>query len=102
MSFRLASMVDNMRRPSHRIYYGWVIVLCAAWAMAATLPGRTIGLSLITEPLLASLNVDHITFARLNFISILIGAAFCIPLGSLMDRVGARRMLAGVCVALGA
>ena len=33
-------------------YYGWVNVVVASLAMTATLPGRTHGLGLITEPLL--------------------------------------------------
>ena len=32
-------------------YYGWIHVVMAAWAMVATLPGRTHGLGLITKPL---------------------------------------------------
>ena len=38
-----------------RIYYGLAIVLPAAAAMVGTLPGRTQGLGLITEPLLRDL-----------------------------------------------
>src|SRR5262245_21195738 len=95
-------MVSGMETASRRPYYGWIIVFCAAWAMTATLPGRTIGLSLVTEPVLQSFELDQVTFARLNLLSILIGAAFCIPLGSLMDRFGARLMLAAVMGALGA
>ena len=38
-----------------RSNYGWVIVGIAAGAMVATLPARTVGLGLITEPLLDEL-----------------------------------------------
>lgn len=34
-------------------YYGWINVIVAAAASTATLPGRTHGVGLITEPLLA-------------------------------------------------
>ena len=40
------------------IYYGWVVLGVAALAMVGTLPGRTQGLGLITEPLLADLGVE--------------------------------------------
>jgi hypothetical protein len=33
--------------------YGWVMVVLAALAMVATLPGRTHGLGMITERMLA-------------------------------------------------
>ena len=38
-------------------YYGWVVLFVAAAAMVGTLPGRTQGLGLITEPLLADLRI---------------------------------------------
>ena len=38
-----------------RLYYGWTILIVAAAAMVGTLPGRTQGLGLVTEPLLADL-----------------------------------------------
>ena len=42
-----------MKKPtSHGVYYGWTVVALAAVAMAATLPGRTHGLGLITKRLL--------------------------------------------------
>ncbi len=74
----------------------------AAAAMVATLPGRTHGLGLITEPLLAELALDRVSFAALNFWATLVGAAFCIPVGWALDRFGVRTVLAAVLLALGA
>jgi MFS family permease len=84
------------------IYYGWINVLVASAAMTATLPGRTHGLGLITEPLLADLGLDRILFARINLVASLVGAAFCIPAGWLIDRYGVRSVLVGVTLALAA
>lgn len=78
------------------IYYGWVNVLIASVAMTATLPGRTHGLGLITEPLLTDFQLDRVTFAQINLTATLIGAAFCLPVGRLIDRLGVRRVLVGV------
>jgi MFS transporter, OFA family, oxalate/formate antiporter len=83
-------------------YYGWINVLVASVAMAATLPGRTHGLGLIAEPLLADLQLDRVLFARINLVASLIGAAFCIPAGWLIDRYGVRSVLVGVTLALAA
>ena len=38
-----------------RMYYGWVVLGVASLAMVGTLPGRTQGLGLITEPLVVAL-----------------------------------------------
>jgi len=82
-------------------YYGWVNVVIASLAMTATLPGRTHGLGLITEPLLAGLELDRLTFAQINLVSSLIGAAFCLPIGWFIDRFGVRGVLSCVTAALG-
>jgi MFS family permease len=73
----------------------------AAAAMVCTLPGRTHGLGLITEPLIAELALDRVSYAALNFWATLIGAAFCIPCGWLLDRIGIRPVLAATLFALG-
>jgi MFS family permease len=83
-------------------YYGWVNLLVAALAMTATLPGRTHGLGLITEPLRADLNMDRMLYSTLNFWAILLGAAFCLPGGRFLDRFGTRAVLTLVSAALGA
>ena len=83
-------------------YYGWMHVGIAAVAMTATLPGRTHGLGLITEPLLADFGMTAVSFARINFISALVGAAACLPIGWWIDRSGVRVVLTTVTFALGA
>ena len=76
--------------------YGWVIVLIAAIAMAATLPGRTHGLGLVTKHLLDDFpSLSQPDFARINLWATLIGATFCLPCGWLIDRLGIRWMLGG-------
>jgi MFS family permease len=84
------------------LYYGWVNLAVAALAMVATLPGRTQGLGLITEPLLADLRIDRVAYATINLWATLIGAAFCLPCGRLTDRLGSRIVLTAIAVGLGA
>ena len=69
---------------------GWINVVVAAIVMLATLPGRTQGLGLITEPMLADLRLDRVTYATINLWATLIGAAICLPIGRVFDRVGLR------------
>jgi MFS family permease len=85
-----------------RIYYGWVIVCVAAAAMVGTLPGRTQGLGLITEPLLRDYQMTRLAYAQINLVATLIGALFCFGIGSLMDRHGSRVVLTTLALALGA
>ena len=84
-----------------RVYYGWANLAIAALAMVGTLPGRTQGLGLITEPLLRDLHMDRVTYATVNLWATLIGAAFCLPYGRFLDRFGARIVLVLVALGLG-
>lgn len=85
-------------------WYGWVIVVVAALAMIATLPGRTHGLGMITERLLAdpAFNIDRVTYANMNLWATLIGALYCLPCGYLIDRFGLKITLTVTVACLGA
>lgn len=88
-------------RGRRAVYYGWTNLSIAALAMVGTLPGRTQGLGLITEPLLADLQLDRVSYAQINLWATLIGALFCLPCGRLTDRFGSRIVLTAVVTALG-
>jgi MFS family permease len=85
--------------------YGWGTILVGAVAMAATYPGRTHGLGMVTEPLLKDLQLadaeGRVFYASLNLWGTLIGALFCLPVGWLFDRFGHRWILAGNLLLLG-
>ena len=83
------------------MYYGWYVVLVAAAAMVGTLPGRTQGLGLVTEPLLADLGLGRVAYAEVNLWATLIGAAGAVGIGHLLDRYGSRSVLMLVALALG-
>jgi len=87
-------------RPS--FYYGWVNLGVAALAMVATLPGRTQGLGLVTEPLMRDLELDRVLFAEINLVATLVGSLFCLGIGRLIDRAGSRAVLTAVSLGLGA
>lgn len=69
---------------------GWINVVVAAVIMLATLPGRTQGLGLITEPMLLDLGLDRVSYANINLWATLLGAIVCLPIGRLFDRAGLR------------
>lgn len=98
VSEQLAPAVTRSRFP---IYYGWVVVGVAAIAMTMTLPGRSHGLGLITEPLIADLKIERTLVAQIKLLTTLLGAAFCIPVGYALDRFGVRSVLTAILFALG-
>jgi MFS family permease len=80
-------------RSGSRPYYGWFVLLVAAAAMVGTLPGRTQGLGLITEPLIADLGLDRVTYASLNFWATILGSSAALAMGHAIDQLGSRRVL---------
>lgn len=85
-----------------RRYYGWLVLMVAAAGMVGSLPGRTQGLGLITEPLMNDLHLDRVSYAQLNFWATLIGSSGALGIGYAIDRIGSRIVLTAVLLALGA
>jgi MFS family permease len=81
---------------------GWINVVLAAVVMLATLPGRTQGLGLITEPMLRDLQIDRVTYASINLWATLLGAAICLPIGRIFDTAGLRLTTCVITLALAA
>lgn len=86
---------DSVALPARRpaalpAWAGWINVVIAAVLMVATLPGRTQGLGLITEPMLQDLQISRVTYASINLWATLLGAAICLPIGRVFDRIGLR------------
>jgi MFS family permease len=77
------------------------IIVVAALAMTATLPGRTFGLGLITKWVLVDLDISQVQWAQVNLWATLVGSLFCFPTGRLLDRYGVRAVLFGTLLALG-
>jgi MFS family permease len=91
-----------MSAPGGRPYYGWFVLVVAAAAMVGTLPGRTQGLGLITEPVLRDFGVSRSAYAQINLWATLIGSGGALLVGRALDRVGSRVVLTVVAAALGA
>jgi cyanate permease len=81
---------------------GWINVVVGAVIMLATFPGRTQGLGLITEPMLRDLRLDHVAYANINLWATLLGAAVCLPIGRVFDRLGLRGTTFGLTLLLAA
>jgi MFS family permease len=96
-----ATIDSSIPKRESRIYYGWIVLAVAAVAMVGTLPGRTQGLGLITEPLLRDLGVTRVAYAQINLVATLVGALFCAGVGRLIDRQGSRVVLTVLAILLG-
>jgi len=95
MTSGAASSMDGTAVPAQgeralRQWMGWLNVVVAAVIMLATLPGRTQGLGLITEPMLKDLQLDRVAYANINLWATLLGAAICLPIGRVLDNLGLR------------
>ena len=94
MTSPVAASTTRLVRPRQRrvphAWSGWINVVVAAVIMLATLPGRTQGLGLITEPMLRDLQIGHVAYANINLWATLLGAVICLPIGRLFDRAGLR------------
>src|SRR5260370_34809315 len=101
MSVSATDLVAPSTSRPPRLYYGWIVLFVAAAAMVGTLPGRTQGLGLITEPLLADLRISRVRYAELNFWATILGSGGAISVGQLIDRPGPRMDMAVSILALG-
>lgn len=80
-----------------------MVVIAAALVMAATIPGRTQGLALITNRLLADFpQLTQNDFSWINFWATIIGGFFCWPCGWLLDRVSPKYIVVLTMAALAA
>lgn len=93
--------MGDQRESEQLAPWRWVHVGVAALAMVTTLPGRTHGLGLFTEPIRNTFALDTEVYGWLNMGATLLGALFCLPCGWLLDRLGTRGVLTSVMVALG-
>ncbi len=84
-------------------YWGRVgAIVAASFTMAATLPGRTHGLGIITTRLLVDFQqLSESNYAQINLVATLIGSLMCLPCGWLIDRYGMRPVSVLVLCALG-
>jgi MFS family permease len=82
-------------------FYGWMIMLWGVFGVILSAPGQTTGVSAFIEPLIESLGISRIDLSLAYMIGTLTSATLLTPAGKLFDRIGARWMGFGSCMALG-
>lgn len=92
------TLVDRARG---RLFYGWIILGVAGLGIFASGPAQSHMLGVFFGPIAAELGLSQTEMGS-AYASATLVAAFCLPLmGRFLDRVGARRMLTVVTLALG-
>jgi MFS family permease len=83
-------------------FYGWPMVAFASFALAATGPGQTMGLSVFVDPLITDLGVSRTNLTIAYMVGTLIGASALPFIGRGIDRFGVRKAMAVIGLAFGA
>jgi OFA family oxalate/formate antiporter-like MFS transporter len=82
-------------------FYGWMILMWGMIGVLLSVPGQTTGVSAFIEPLLESLGISRLELANAYMVGTLSSSFLLTPAGKLFDRIGARWMGFGSCLALG-
>ena len=82
-------------------YYGWVILAVSSAAGFMSGPGQTYGVSVFVDPIIDDLGLSRTMVAGLYTAGSLTAATTMVVVGWLLDRYGARVMLAVVAILFG-
>ena len=82
-------------------YYGWVILAVSSAAGFMSGPGQTYGVSVFVDPIIDDLGLSRTMVAGLYTAGSLTAATTMVVVGRLLDRYGARVMLAVVAILFG-
>jgi len=82
-------------------FYGWLVLLIAAFGMFASAPGQSFSVATFKEPMRESLGVSDTWFSAAYLVATLVSGA-CLPfVGRMTDRFGARMLLPIIAAGLG-
>ncbi len=82
-------------------YYGWVILAVAGITHFTSAPGQTYVASIFLEPMIEDMGWSRTVFSGLYTAGSMTAAFFMVAVGKALDRFGARRTLAILCILMG-
>jgi OFA family oxalate/formate antiporter-like MFS transporter len=82
-------------------FYGWTILFWSVVGIILSVPGQTTGVSAFIEPLIGGLGITRMQISSAYLVGTLASSFLLTPAGKLFDRIGARWMGFGSCIALG-
>ncbi len=83
-------------------FYGWVILAVSTLGIAMSIPGQTMGVSVFTDHLIAATGLSRLELSNAYLLGTLSSGLLLPYGGSLLDRLGARRLVVIVCAGLAA
>lgn len=82
-------------------FYGWWIVVVGTLGVLMSMPGQTSGVSVFIDHLIAATGFSRLQLSNAYLIGTL-ASGLCLPYGgTLLDRLGARRLAVMACIGLG-
>jgi OFA family oxalate/formate antiporter-like MFS transporter len=82
-------------------FYGWTILFWGVIGVILSVPGQTTGVSAFIEPLIKYLGISRMQISIAYMIGTFSSSFLLTPAGKLFDRIGARWLGFGSCIALG-
>ncbi len=83
------------------VFYGWVIVVASVLGVLTSIPGQTIGVSVFTDHLITATGLSRLQLANAYLLGTLTSGCLLPFGGKLLDRLGARPVIALAAVGLG-
>ncbi len=93
----ISAWMSGLKRP----FYGWAVVSVATLATFCSGPGQSFVFSVFIDPILADTGLSRVYLSTLYAFGTAVSAAMVVLVARLVDRVGARLMLAATALALG-
>ncbi|WP_047863998.1 MFS transporter [Rubrobacter aplysinae] len=93
----MRSLFPSSRRP----FYGWAVVAAATLATFCSGPGQSFVFSIFVDPIIRDTGLSRVHVSTLYALGTAVSAVMVVVVARMVDRFGARLMLAGIALALG-
>lgn len=93
----IRALLPRSRTP----FYGWAVVVVATLATFCSGPGQSFVFSVFVDPILRDTGISRVHLSALYAFGTAVSAAMVVLVARLVDRFGARSMLAAIALGLG-
>ena len=97
LSVKYPGVIMGVKMP----FYGWAVVVVATLATFCSGPGQSFVFSVFVDPILADTGLSRVYLSTLYAFGTGVSAVMVVVVARLVDRFGARLMLAGIALGLG-